>query len=421
MSNPRPLLAVILCAVALAPALQAADWSSWRGPNRDGITTETTWSSDWQGDGPNRLWKANVGVGFSSMVVAEGRLFTMGWETNADHVICLDAVTGKTLWSHQYPEVLGDKMYEGGPNSTPLVVGSRLFTASKSGNLHCYDASTGKVLWNLNLEKVIGANVPMWGISGAPVLADSKTLLFNYGPHGVAVEPESGRLLWQSGTNKDMSFTAPVVTTLNGQPTALFHMSEALVAVEPSSGKPLWQSKFGQGYRTHCSDPVVSGNRVFISSGDDGGELLQIDGTSAKRVWKNKNLSTFTGTAVLIDGHLYGHETGGYKRDNQELRCVDFATGAIRWGQKGFGQGSVIAAGNRLLVLAENGELSVVRATPARFELLARTQAVGGKCWTAPVLANGRIYVRNAKGDLVCLDVRPRQTASLDLPASNPL
>ena len=205
---------------------------------------------------------------------------------------------------------------------------------------------------------------------------------------------------------------SPVVVTQRiARTAALFIMSEALVAVDPSTGATLWSSKFGQGYRTHCSDPVVSGDLVFISSGDDGGELLRVTAKSAERIWKNKNLSTFTGTAVLIDGHLYGHETGGYKAANQELRCVDLRTGEVKWGEKGFGQGSVIAAGDRLVVLGEKGELSIVRATPAKFELLARTQAIGGKCWTSPALAAGRLYIRNAKGELVCLDLRPRTKA----------
>ncbi len=414
-------LAASLAGVLLGAQALATDWPSWRGVNRDGITPEVNWNSDWPADGPTRVWKANVGVGFSSMVVADGRLFTMGWETNQDRVTCLDAVTGIVQWTYTYPEALADKMYEGGPNSTPLVVGSRVFTASKMGNLHCFDAATGKVLWNLDLGKTIGASVSMWGISGAPVLANAETLLVNYGPQGVAVNPTTGKQLWDSGKKKDMSFTAPVIASLDGKDTALFHMSEELVAVDPATGKTLWKSKFGQGYRTHCSDPIVSGDRIFISSGDDGGELLQISNGAAKRVWKNKNLSTFTGTAVLIDGHLYGHETGGYKKDNQELRCLDFASGEIKWGEKGFGQGSIIASGNRLIVLAENGELSIVRANPGRFELISRTQAIGGKCWTSPILANGRLYVRNAKGDLVCLDVRPKQTASLPATDRTPL
>lgn len=344
------------------------------------------------------------------MVIAEGRLFTLGWADDQDVIWCLDAATGATNWTHRYPQALGNKMYEGGPNSTPLVVAGQVFTASKTGLIKCLEAATGQERWQTDLKKQIGAPISDWGVSAAPVLADSGTLLINYGPHGVALDPGTGTVRWNSGKKKDMSFAAPAILELGGRPMALFFMSEALVAVDPRDGKALWRSKFGQGYRTHCSDPIVSGDRVFISSGDDGGELLQISSTGAQRVWKNKNLSTFTGTAVLRDGFLYGHETAGYKGPEQELRCVELATGEVKWAEKGFGQGSIMAAGDRLIVLSDQGELSIVKATPAQFELLARCQPLGGKCWTAPALAGGRLYLRNARGDLVCLDLNPVAT-----------
>lgn len=386
--------------------VSAADWPSWRGPDRNGISRETDWSSDWGTAGPAKLWTANVGIGFSAVAVMEGRLFTSGWADGQDTVRCLDAASGKVIWSHAYDENLGNKMYEGGPNATPVVAGDRVFAVSKTGKVLCFDAATGKVRWEVDLGRKIGAKLSDWGVSGSPVLADQNTVLIAYGPAGVALDAGSGQVLWDSGKGKDMTFAAPVIAEFDGKRMALLFMSEQLVALDPKDGRKLWTSKFGQGYRTHCSDPVVAGDRVFISSGDDGGELLKVTGKSAERIWKNKNLSTFTGTAVLLDGMLYGHETAGYKGGNQELRCVDLETGSVKWGEKGFGQGSIIAAGDRLIVLSDKGELSVVRANPAKFELLARAQVIGGKCWTTPVLANGRIYVRNAKGEVVCLDVR---------------
>lgn len=404
----RPGLLTFVILLASNLAVSAADWPSWRGPDRNGISKEIDWSSDWGTAGPAKLWSANVGVGFSTVAVADGRVFTSGWADGKDTVSCLEAASGKVLWSHSYDEKLGNKMYEGGPNATPVVAGDRVFAVSKTGRVLCFDVASGKVRWEVDLGKKIGAKLSDWGVSGSPVLADAKTLLIAYGPAGVALDAGSGQVLWDSGDGKDMTFAAPVVAEFGGQRAALFFMSEALVAVDPKNGRKLWTSKFGQGYRTHCSDPVVQGDRVFISSGDDGGELLKVSGKSAERVWKNKNLSTFTGTAVLIDGMLYGHETAGYKGANQELRCVELGTGEVKWGEKGFGQGSIIAAGDRLIVLSDKGELSVVRANPAKFELLAKSQVIGGKCWTGPVLAGGRIYVRNAKGEIVCLDVKPK-------------
>ncbi|MEN9677378.1 MAG: hypothetical protein RIS76_3274 [Verrucomicrobiota bacterium] len=406
-SSLTPLLLLLACNVPT----HGADWPSWRGPERNGISPETRWSHAWPSAGPRILWKGSVGTGFSSMVIAGGRLFTLGWSGDQDVILCLDAATGTTNWTVTYPQSLGNKMYEGGPNSTPLVSGDRVYTSSKTGVVHCLETDTGKVVWKADLKQLIGAPISDWGVSAAPVLADSGTLLINYGPHGVALDPATGSVRWNSGKKKDMSFAAPVFAELGDRRAALFFMSEALVAVDPQSGETLWRSTFGQGYRTHCSDPIVQGDRVFISSGDDGGELLQVTPEGAKRVWKNKNLSTFTGTAVLIDGHLYGHETAGYKGPEQELRCLDLATGSVKWGEKGFGQGSIIAAGDRLIVLSDKGELSVVKATPDRFELLARCQPLGGKCWTAPALAGGRLYLRNARGDLVCLDLNSRESA----------
>ena len=397
-----------LLAVVCGVTVRAADWPSWRGPEQNGISQETNWSSNWGTTGPKKVWTASVGVGFSTVAVSADRVFTAGWADGQDSVRCLDATTGKVLWAYSYEEKLGNKMYEGGPNATPVVAGGKVFTVSKTGRTLCLDAASGRVQWEVDLAKQIGAKLSDWGVSGSPVLADPKTVLIAYGPAGVALDAGTGRVLWNSGNGKDMTFATPVVTQFGGQPTALFFMSEKLVAVDPKDGRRLWTSAFGQGYKTHCSDPLVVGDRVFISSGDDGGELLKVTGGSAQRVWKNRNLSTFTGTAVLLDGMLYGHETAGYKKPNQELRCVDLETGSVKWGEKGFGQGSIIAAGDRLIVLSDQGELSVVRANPTKFELLARYQVIGGKCWTAPVLAQGRLYVRNAKGELLCLDLRPK-------------
>ena len=397
-------LLVVVCGVTV----RAADWPSWRGPDRNGISQETDWSSDWAPTGPKKIWTATVGVGFSAVTVSADRVFTAGWADGQDTVRCLEATTGKAVWTHAYEEKLGNKMYEGGPNATPVVAGGKVFAVSKTGRTLCLDAASGKLQWEVDLGKQIGAKLSDWGVSGSPVLADPQTLLIAYGPAGVALDAGTGRMLWNSGNGKDMTFATPVVTQFGGQSTALFFMSENLVAVDPKDGRRLWTSAFGQGYKTHCSDPVVVGDRVFISSGDDGGELLKFAGGSAQRVWKNRNLSTFTGTAVLLNGMLYGHETAGYKTANQELRCVDLETGTVKWGEKGFGQGSILAAGARLIVLSDQGELSVVRANPAKFELLARYQVIGGKCWTAPVLAQGRLYVRNAKGELVCLNLRPK-------------
>ena len=183
-------------------------------------------------------------------------------------------------------------------------------------------------------------------------------------------------------------------------------MNKALFALVPADGRELWRHPFGSGYETHAADPVMTPTGVFISSGDDGGELISFSKTEETRLWKNKNLGTFTGTAVLVGKHLYGVDSGGYKKGKQELRCVDLEKGEVTWSVPGFGQDSLIAAGDRLILLTERGELIIAKAVPERGEILARAQILGGKCWTQPTFSNGLLYCRNAKGQVVCLDLR---------------
>lgn len=151
----------------------AADWPTWRGPDRNGISRETEWSSNWDANGPTKVWTANVGTGFASMAIANGRVFTAGWADDQDSVVCLDAATGKSLWRHAYAEKLGNKMYEGGPNASPVVAGDTVFAVSKTGRVLCLEAATGKPKWEVDLGKKIGAKLSDWGVSGSPVLADA--------------------------------------------------------------------------------------------------------------------------------------------------------------------------------------------------------------------------------------------------------
>lgn len=414
MINLRTL--ITSCAVLLLylPLCPAVDWPQRRGPAHDGISIENRWTSDWPVEGPKILWKTNVGLGYPSSVVGGGMLYTVGQQGEKNVVQALDAVTGKEVWRYEFSEALNAKMYEGGPNSTPTLSEGVLYNASRTGKVYALDAKTGALKWETALKKAITAKTSDWGVSGAPVV-EGGMLLINYGPCGVALNKADGKLVWSSKVEKgnEMSFVSPVVTELGGQRVVLLHLQKYLAAVSLKDGTELWRNKFGKGYETHCSDPVVlPGNRVFISSGDDGGELLEVKGSEVTRLWKNMNLATFTGTAVYIDGFLYGLDSSGYNKAEQELRCIDVKDGSVRWGIKGFGQGSVIAAGNRLVVQGEKGEVAVVKVSPEKGEVLARSQVLGGTSWTQPTLADGLLYSRNSKGDMVCLDLRVPASAT---------
>ena len=190
---------------------QAADWPQWRGPNRDGISTETDWTSQWGADGPKQLFKLNVGIGCSAVAVSKGRLYTMGNANNSDTVLCLDAATGKPIWKQSYACPLDPHMFEGGPGATPTVDGDRVYTLSRAGHLHCLDAASGKVVWMKHLVKDLGGKVPTWGYAGSPLVLE-KRVIVDVGAPGaatVALDKTSGEVAWKSG-DEGAGYGAPL-------------------------------------------------------------------------------------------------------------------------------------------------------------------------------------------------------------------
>lgn len=185
----RSLSLVLLACAGLTGS--ANDWPRWRGPDSNGVSTEKGWTIDWPKEGPRQLWKASVGIGFSSVAVAQGRLFTLGNREGTDVVYCFDAATGRELWKHSYPCPIDAKYYEGGPGATPTVDGDRVFTLSKRGHLFCFDAGTGRIVWKKNLMEELGVTKPEWGFAGSP-LVEGNLLILNVGGAGTAIRQSRG-------------------------------------------------------------------------------------------------------------------------------------------------------------------------------------------------------------------------------------
>lgn len=388
----------LLSLVAVASSAFAEDWPNYRGPEHNGISAEKGWKSDWPGE-PPVAWKAEVGLGYSSMVVANGRLATVGHADGKDTVFCFDAISGKPLWAHSYPAELGDKYYEGGTTGTPTFDGDRLYWLSRWGELMCLDAAKGSVVWEKNIAKETGAPIPTWGFTGA-VLVHGDLLILNVGEAGTAVEKASGKLVWKSAA-KDAGYSTP----LPAGDLALIANTENYLAVNMKTGAEAWRFRWLTQYGVNAADPVVSGDRVFISSGyGKGGALLKIGSGTPEQLWKTKKLRTQLNPAVLYEGHLYGVD--GDTTERASLKCLDFNTGDEKWAEPGFGSGGVIVADGKLIALSGFGELMIAPAKPDGFKPTTRTQVFGPKAWTAPVLANGLAYSRNNRGDLVAVDLR---------------
>lgn len=385
----------------LASVATADDWPCWRGPARNGISAETAWNDTWTA--PKVAWKADVGIGFSSFSVAAGRVFTAGFADDQDSIFCFDLDTGKKLWSHAYASELGDKYFDGGTTGTPVVDGDRVYFLGRWGDAFCFEAASGKIVWATQVQKATRIRIPDWGYSGS-ILVQGELLILPVGESGLALEKNSGKILWQS-SDKDAGYSTPLPFTFKGAELILMSSGAAWLAVDPKTGKEAWRVPWVTSYGVNAADPIVDGPRLFVSSGyGKGCGLFALGGAAPSQVWVNKALAVQMAPPVLLDGHVYGID--GNTGKPTKLKCLELATGAEKWAFDGVGAGALTAAAGKLIVLTEKGELLVGAATPSGFTPTSRAKVLDGKCWTPPVLSNGRVLCRAAAGDVVCLDLR---------------
>jgi len=389
---------------SITPFCFAADWPQWRGPDRNGISTESGWTAVWPKEGPKRLWRASVGTGFSSLAVSKGRVYTLGNTADTDTLFCLDAETGSVVWKHSYPCSPVAVRHEGGPGATPTVDGEHVYSLSRKGHLFCLGASDGKVVWRTELTDDAGSWQPMYGFTSSPLVQGNR-LILNAGPAGLAVNKNTGEVLWRSG-RKSSGYASAVPFQSAAPGVALFTPHE-LVGVRVSDGQVLWRYPWATRWDLNIADPIIIGDKILILSGyDRGSALLRFDGAEPKPIWENKELRSHFSTPVLFDGHVFGFDGNTHNMADCSLKCLEAATGKLKWKANELQLGALIVADGKLIALDHRGELFVAPASPDGFKPLARAQVIGGKCWIAPVLANGRIYVRNAQGEVACLDMR---------------
>jgi outer membrane protein assembly factor BamB len=382
--------------------VQAADWPNYRGPNYDGISSETGWSTTWPKDGPKVLWTRSIGIGFASMSICNGKVYATGNVDDNDIVYCLDAATGKEIWKKSYPCPLYSKSHEGGPCATPMTDGDAVYTFSKDGDAIRFNAATGDIVWHRKLNKELGLKHPTWYFAGSPFIAGD-LVIYNAGAYGTALNKNDGSVVWQNGKGAS-GYSTAVPYEIAGQKGIAMAVCQEFVGLNPATGKVLWKFPFKTAYDINAADAIIAGDTIFISSGyKKGCTLLNISGGDVTVVWQNKNMSNQINCSVLWEGHIYGFD--GQVGGSGKLTCLDLATGEKKWSQDGMGTGSLMIADGKLIILGEKGKLIIAEASPEEFKELASAKILTGKCWTTPVLANGRIYARNAAGQLVCVDV----------------
>lgn len=387
---------------ALVLQSHADDWPRFRGPHQNGISSEKGLNWQWPAEGPKQLWKAAVGQGFSSVSIADNRLLTLGSEGDTATIYCLDATTGKELWKKSYAEPLNPKYYEGGTSSTPTIEGETAYVMGRQGDVFALAVKTGAVQWHKNIAQEIGAKVPDWGFAGSP-LVDGRSLILNLGSAGVSLNRQNGKILWAS-TNGMAGYASPIPFNPSQNRPVLLFTQKQLVAADMKSGKELWSFPFETEYDTNVADPVIYGGRIFLSSHSKDGLLLKVLDGKPEVVWHSKDTKVHINAGVVFHDYLYVFS--GLAGKPGDLRCLDLRTGEVKWKQDGLGVGSLTSADGKLVILSEKGELVIAEPSAEAFKPIVRAQVLGGKCWTVPVVANGKIYCRNSKGDLVCVNVQ---------------
>ncbi len=392
-----------------APKKASNDWPQWRGPNRDGVSSETGILRAWPMGGPTKLWTKNIGAGFASFAVADNRVVTTFQDGDAEAVVAYDAATGEELWRFRhlayYKNNFGD-----GPRSTPTIDGDFIFSLGGAGVFHCLKAKPGEMqverVWSVDLVKVFGARTPMWGFAHSPLVDGDRIYIMPGGRDGnglAALDKATGTVLWKKHDD-EAGYASPISAEFSGARQVLFFTGSRLVAVTPESGEQLWDYSWRVENNCNIATPIVVGDYVFISSGyNKGCAVLKIE--KAGEMWQpalvysHRKMRNHFSSSVRLGDYLFGF-------DDSNLACMNFRTGQVLWKERGFDKGSVLLVEDQLIVYGENGILALAEANPKAYTEKSRfTFSENGRaCWSVPVVANGKLYVRDQKR-LVCFDV----------------
>jgi outer membrane protein assembly factor BamB len=418
-----------LLAVVIASPTLAADWPGWRGPNRDGVSTEKGLLPQWGPGGPPLAWKSSgVGSGFAGVAVAGERLYTMGDKDGAQHVFALKREGGAVLWAVKVGPPLVDS--RGGARSTPVVDGERVYAIGSGGDLVCLEAATGRVAWSKNLERDYGGQMmSRWMWSESP-LVDGDRLVFTPGARDaalVAVDKATGRDVWRASipdlgpAGKDgAGYSSIVVSNGAGVKQYVQLLGRGLVGIRASDGKHLWGYNRVANGVANISTPIARANWVFASTGyQTGSVLLELQpssgGVAARELYflDSKTLQNHHGGLVLVGNHLYA----GHGHNKGFPICVDFITGKVAWGgdirNAGNGSAAVMYADGRLYFRYENGVVVLIEATPTGYAEKGSFTIpdVRDPSWAHLSIADGRLYVRE-QDSLYCYDIRQAKSAS---------
>lgn len=385
-----------------ASCVLAADWPQYQGPGRDCISPEIGINKDWNARPPKLLWRIPLGDnGFAGPSVAGGRVFIIDHAGDQDIVRALKLDTGEEVWRTAYKDT--DRDNYGFARATPAFSDGRLYTISRMGWVVCLDANTGEKLWAKNLVSDFGGKKPQWDYSMSAVVDGDRLVLSPGGAGGslLVLNKITGEKLFSGGSDDVAGYATPTWAILDGRKQYIVFTGVSLVGHDGETGRMLWRFPWKTDWDVNAATPIVMGDTVFIASGyKHGCALLKFSSDSVSQVWSNKEFQPHFNTPVLVDGLLYGITDPG------DMVCLEPKTGKTLWRHGGFEKGGVVYVDGTIIGMnGRAGDVVMVQATPDGYRELGRIVPLGGQSWTAPIVADGKLIIRNRK-EMACLDLK---------------
>jgi outer membrane protein assembly factor BamB len=403
-------LSFLVFLISVVYPLGGGDWPQWKGPERDGLSTESGLLDRWPSGGPPEVWSiTGLGEGYGTVAVHEDRIYVQGTRGRDSVVVSLGANDGGAIWSRAIGRRL-DHNRGGGPRGTPTMDGYRLYALGENGDLACLRAADGNVLWQRNILRDFSGRNPTWLISESPLIEGDLVVVAPGGRGAgiVALDKNSGETVWTSRELNDQAgYSSAVAADIDGVRTILAFTAAAAVGVRASDGKLMWRYERAANRTANIATPVFADNKAFFTSAyGTGGALLGLnregDEVTAEEIYFTRDMQNHHGGVVLVDDHLYG-------ASGSILTCLDFATGREAWKHRGVGKASLTYADGHLYLLSENNVVGLAEATPEGYREKGRFTIPdqGRPSWAHPVVSGGRLYIRN-QDTLTAYDIRAR-------------
>lgn len=415
-------------------SLPGIDWPTFLGPTRDNVSPEKGIIAPWPAEGLRKVWECELGIGYAPPVVADGRLFHFDRFGDKCRVTARDAFTGTLLWRYEYSTAYEDRYgYDAGPRASPMVDGDRVYAFGPDGVLCCLTAADGKEVWKVDTKKKVFFHQNFFGVAGVPVI-DGDLLLVPVGgsekgarpidfrevkPNGsaiVAFDKKTGEVKYTAG-DELASYSNPIVTTLNGKKIGLYFARGGLLGFDPQTGTTAFHFKWRAPVEesVNAATPVViGGDKLFLSECyGPGSALLQFKNGKPAEVWTDadkdrfdKSLLCHWNTPIHHAGYIYG--CSGRHDNEADVRCVELATGEVKWKKRRTFRCTLLMVDGHLVCLSEYGDLSLIKVNPEKYEEVSKYQVkeLVNPCWAPPVLSRGLLYLRG-KDKLVCLELIP--------------